>query len=271
MPALRPDEIGYIEAHGKRHAGRRRDRARGADARVPPGCRCTRVLRPRIGEVEHRPCDTAAGIAGLIKTVLALRQQVLPPTLHYRTANPELGLEAESVLRRRSPAIVACVGASHRRVSSLGVGGTNCHVIVEEAPAASRDARRDEDRRAPSVLVPLSAATPSALEALEARVREFVRSHASIDLNDLAATAQRRRAHHRCRVAIRCATLEQLAAGLTGGAEPSADDVRASGGLLRRWQGRAVPDVGEGAGAAARRCRVGRVAGSAGRAIRARR
>jgi acyl transferase domain-containing protein len=63
------------------------------------------------------------------------------------------------------------------------------------------------------VLVPLSAATPSALEALEARVREFVRSTDRSTCNDLAATAQRRRAHHRCRVVIRCATLRQLAAG----------------------------------------------------------
>jgi 3-oxoacyl-(acyl-carrier-protein) synthase/acyl carrier protein len=242
---VRPDEIGYIEAHGSATpvgdaielAALGRAFGRGTDARAFCG----------IGSVKSNigHADTAAGIAGLIKTVEVLRHRVLPPTLHFRAANPELDLESGPffvVDRLQSwPAPARRIAG----VSSLGVGGTNCHVIVEEAPTASRDARRDEGRRAPSVLVPLSAATPSALEALEARVREFVRSHGSLDLDDLAATAQRRRAHHRCRVVIRCASLEQLAAGLTGGAEPTADEVRASGGLLRRWQGRVASTVAD--------------------------
>ena len=239
---VKPADIGYIEAHGSAtpvgdpiEVTALTRAFRGTDARAFCG----------IGSVKSNigHADTAAGIAGLIKTVLGLGHRLLPPTLHFRAANPALDLEASPffVVDR----LQSWPGAGRRiaGVTSLGVGGTNCHVIVEEAPTASRDERRDEQRDEPRgatpVLVPLSAATASALEALEARVRELVRTDGSLDLHDLAATAQRRRAHHPCRVVIRCATLQQLAAGLTGGAEIAADDVHASGGVLRRSQGRA--------------------------------
>jgi amino acid adenylation domain-containing protein len=238
-----PADIGYVEAHGSATpvgdpievAALTRAFRASTDARAFCGLGS---VKSNIGHA-----DTAAGIAGLIKTVLALRHRELPPTLHFRAANPGLDLESSPffVVDR----LQAWPAAARRiaGVSSLGVGGTNCHVIVEEAPAVARDALP----RAPSVLVPLSAPTASSLAALEARVREFVVGDASVDLHALAVTAQRRRAHHPHRAAIRCATLQQLAAGLTGGAAPSADDVHASGGVLRRWEGRAVPDVDEDA------------------------
>ena len=81
--------------------------------------------------------DAASGVAGLIKTILCLKNQAIPPTLHYTAPNPELHLE-------RSPFVIqnrytAWESDAPRRagVSSFGVGGTNVHVVLEEAPRTS--------------------------------------------------------------------------------------------------------------------------------------
>ena len=105
-------------------------------------------LKTNIGHL-----DAAAGVAGLIKAALALRTGVIPPSLHFRSPNPKLGLDGEPVLREHGPAPLAA-GATPRRagVSSLGVGGTNAHVVLEEAPVPAR-----RPRPAPEQLLVLSA------------------------------------------------------------------------------------------------------------------
>ncbi len=89
-------------------------------------------VKTNIGHV-----DTAAGVAGLIKTVLSLKHRELPATLHFRSPNPEIALEKSPfyVVDRLTP-WMPVGGRRVAGVSSLGVGGTNCHVIVEEAPHA---------------------------------------------------------------------------------------------------------------------------------------
>src|SRR6202043_1226510 len=106
--------------------------------------------------------DTAAGIAGLIKAVLAMENQRIPASLHFKRANPKLNLE-------RTPFYISdrthdwTTNGSPRRagVSSFGIGGTNAHVVLEEAPAHEPAAA---SRR--SHLMVLSARSASALEAL---------------------------------------------------------------------------------------------------------
>jgi acyl transferase domain-containing protein len=139
-----PATIGYVEAHGtgtaigdpievaaltqayRAHTDRRQYCAIGS-------------LKPNIGHL-----DTAAGVAGLIKTVLALEHRQIPPTLHFRAPNPECRFESSpffvnATLRDWAP----IDGVRRAAVSSLGVGGTNAHLIVEEAPRVpARGARR---------------------------------------------------------------------------------------------------------------------------------
>ncbi len=237
---VRAREISYIEAHGTgtpvgdpiEFTALERAFRRDTDARQFCGIGS---VKSNIGHV-----DTAAGIAGLIKTILALKHRELPPTLHYRTPNPEIAFDASPfyVVDRLQP----WTSPSGRRtagVSSLGVGGTNCHVIVEEAPPVS-DAITD----APiACLVPFSAASASALNALEASYGVFLSNPGCPDLAQIAATVQRSRAHHSHRLAIRCANLAQLRATLcdtdgehTAGAPGSDMPSRAV-----RWQGFAQP------------------------------
>jgi acyl transferase domain-containing protein/acetylornithine/succinyldiaminopimelate/putrescine aminotransferase len=141
---------------------------------------------------------TVAGVAGLIKTALALRQRRIPATLHFEAPNPKLDLEASPffVLSRETP----WEGPSPRRagVSSFGVGGTNAHVILEEAPEEkpSGPARSHE-------LLPLSARTPGQLDAATSRLADHL-NQSDDALPDVAYTLQQGRrafAHRRIIVA----------------------------------------------------------------------
>lgn len=148
-------------------------------------------VKPNIGHL-----DTAAGIASFIKVVQMLRHRTLVPTLHFREANPALELESTPfrVIDRLQPWI-AERGRRLAGVSSLGVGGTNAHVIVEEAPspAPRADAR-------PSQLLVLSARSAEALEAATARLADHLEREPSIALGDVSHTllrGRRRFAHRR--------------------------------------------------------------------------
>jgi acyl transferase domain-containing protein len=138
-------------------------------------------LKTNIGHL-----DAAAGVAGLIKTTLALRHQQVPPSLHYQTANPKIDFE-------NSPFVVNTglkdwkIGAAPRRagVSSFGIGGTNAHLILEEAPAVS-----PSPRAWPSSLLVLSAKTSSALETTTENLGQYLKDHTDISLADVAYTLQ---------------------------------------------------------------------------------
>ncbi|MGN6729729.1 MAG: amino acid adenylation domain-containing protein [Rhodanobacteraceae bacterium] len=128
----------------------------------------------------------AAGVTGLIKTALSLHHEKIPPCLHYERANPEIDFEA-------SPFKVADREIEWRRngtprraaVSSFGVGGTNAHVILEEAPETeARAPRRDAG---PVVLV-LSAHDEAALRRRADELAQALREHRDEELSDIAAT-----------------------------------------------------------------------------------
>ena len=140
--------------------------------------------------------DAAAGVAGLIKTVLALEHKAIPPSLHFERPNPRIDFNhspfyVNAKLAEWNPE------AMPRRagVSSFGIGGTNAHVILEEAPA-------DESISAcrPWQLVLLSAKTATALEAAANNLEAYLKKSNSVNLADIAHTLQVGRAAfaHRC-------------------------------------------------------------------------
>ncbi|BCY09674.1 type I polyketide synthase [Actinoplanes sp. L3-i22] len=130
--------------------------------------------------------DTAAGVAGLIKAVLALEHRQLPATLHVAHPNPKIDF-ASSAFRVNTELTEWTAGTGPRRagVSSFGIGGTNAHVVLEEAPPAgpSRYARA----QCPLVL---SARTAAALEAATTNLAQYLRRHPEADLADVAYTLQ---------------------------------------------------------------------------------
>jgi amino acid adenylation domain-containing protein len=140
--------------------------------------------------------DVAGGVAGLIKTALALRHKQIPPTLYFERPNPRIEM-AESPFYVVSKLTTWPQGATARRagVSAAGVGGTNVHLIVEEAPPAP--VAHDDNR--PQVLV-LSAKSETALDAQAANLAEYLRSNPEASLRNVAYTLQsgRRQFEHRC-------------------------------------------------------------------------
>jgi amino acid adenylation domain-containing protein len=137
----------------------------------------------------------AAGVAGLIKTVLALQHELLPPTLHFRAANPLIDFAASPFYVVAAPTPWPKTSAPRRAgVSSFGVGGTNAHVVVEEAPAPTDAA----PSRGPQLLL-LSARSDAALERVSENLKEHLQRHADLALADVAFTlhAGRRAFRHR--------------------------------------------------------------------------
>ena len=136
------------------------------------------------GNIGHP--TNAAGVVGLIKTALVLHHEAIPPTLHYKTPNPRIDL-ANSPFTIADKLIPFPRGEEVRRaaVSSFGFGGTNVHVILEEAPAP-RPARPSRPRQ----LLLLSARSQAALSAYSKTMAEHLESAAAEDFADAAYTFQ---------------------------------------------------------------------------------
>ncbi|MGA4976908.1 amino acid adenylation domain-containing protein [Streptomyces cinereoruber] len=180
---VEPSTVSYVEAHGTGTAlGDPVEVA--ALKRVfgggPAGSCALGSVKTNVGHL-----DTAAGVVGLVKVVLALKARQLPPSLHFERPNPELGLEDSPfyVNTELSPWRGERLRAG---VSSFGIGGTNAHVVLEEAPARAPRAPRTED--GVRHVLPLSAATPTALAASAARLAEHLRAHPEERVEDVAHT-----------------------------------------------------------------------------------
>jgi phthiocerol/phenolphthiocerol synthesis type-I polyketide synthase E len=176
-----PGEIGFLEAHGTATPMGDPIEVRALEQAFRGAPRGSCVLGSIKSNLGH--LDAAAGIAGLIKAVLALQHREIPPTLHFQRPNPEIDLEAGPF--RVNAVLEPWESAAPRRagVSSFGIGGTNAHVVLEEAPA-------QEEREAadgPELLL-LSARTADALEDATARLGRHVEAHPELPLADVAHT-----------------------------------------------------------------------------------
>jgi acyl transferase domain-containing protein len=159
-------------------------------------------VKSNIGHV-----DAAAGIAGLIKTVLALRHRAIPQSLHYQAANARIdfGRELFYVPTELHPHD-AGLGPMRAGVSSFGIGGTNVHVVVEEPPAPS-----GQSPSRPFELLMLSARTPAALEAVTDRLADHLQRHPDLALGDVGHTLrQGRRGFDRRRFLVTATTAEAI-------------------------------------------------------------
>ncbi len=155
----------------------------------------------------------AAGVVGLIKTVLALEHRQIPPSLHFEEHNPKIDF-GSSPFYVNTALIPWPSGPTPRRagVSSFGIGGTNAHIIVEEAPTppATTPGR-------PWQLLTLSARTPTALDAASQRLADHLQGHPDMDLADVAHTCQIGRGTLRQRRIAVCADAADAADVLAGG------------------------------------------------------
>ncbi|MEV0382604.1 aminotransferase class III-fold pyridoxal phosphate-dependent enzyme, partial [Nonomuraea sp. NPDC050643] len=211
VAGLESTDVTYVEAHGAgTPLGDRVEfnalmRAFDTDER---GFCALGSVKANVGHL-----DCAAGVTGLIKTVLAIRYGRIPGNPQLRSPNPELNLiESPFYLAAERTDWHPPSGKRIAGVSSLGIGGTNVHVVVAEPPVPPPPLRSPAGRH----LVVLSARSPEALEQASDDLRRYLEEHADADPADVAFTLQTGRQAHRHRRAV-------LADGCAGAARALRD------------------------------------------------
>ena len=209
VAGVEPETITYVEAHGIGTAlGDPIEVAalkRAFQGTTRKGFCALGSVKTNIGHLGN-----AAGVAALVKTVLSLEAGQIPPSLHFTAPNPAIDFADSPFYVNTSLSPWRSEGAPRRAgVSSFGIGGTNAHVVLEEAPArAASGPSRD------SHLLPLSARTPASLEAATRRLSEHLRRHPDLLPADVAFTLQAGRRTLRHRRVVLCRDLEEAAGAL---------------------------------------------------------
>ncbi len=191
------DSISYVEAHGS-------GTPVGDPVEIRALTKAFRTFTQRsgycaIGSVKTNVghLDAAAAVAGMIKTILALKHRTLPPSLHFSQPNPEIDFESTPFYVNTQLRKWTSDGPRRAGVMSTGMGGTNAHIVFEEAP---------EPQASPtgsSHLLILSAKTPAALDRATDRLREFLERNDSVNMSDVAHTlrvGRKASPHRRCLV-----------------------------------------------------------------------
>jgi acyl transferase domain-containing protein len=236
-----PDSIQYIETHGT-------GTALGDPIEIAA---LTKAFRTRtqnqqfcaIGSLKTNigHLDAAAGVAGLIKTALALKHQQIPPSLNFKSANPQIDFEHSpfyvNTQLREWP-----VNDIPRRagVSSFGMGGTNAHLILEESPPASSEISSSASHH----LILLSAKTPTALQAHTHQLIDYLKHHPNVNLADVAYTLQIGRKAFDYRHMAVCQTVEAAIQKLSDLPQLTASQTQPEVAFLFPGQGSQYPNMG---------------------------
>ncbi|MEG4940199.1 SDR family oxidoreductase [Microcoleus sp. F4-D5] len=198
IAGIDPETISYIEAHGTGTA--LGDPVEIAALTQAFSLRTNKTGFCAIGSVKTNigHLGAAAGVAGLIKTVLALKHKLIPPSLHFEQPNPEIDFANSPFYVNSSLSEWKADRSRLAGVSSFGIGGTNAHVILKEAPTVEVS-----EVSRPWQLLVLSAKTESALDAATANLTLYLKQKPDRALADVAYTLQigRRTFNHR-RIAI---------------------------------------------------------------------
>ncbi|MDJ0591875.1 MAG: SDR family NAD(P)-dependent oxidoreductase [Pleurocapsa sp. MO_226.B13] len=206
VAGISPDTVSYVEAHG---TGTKLgdpieltalSQAYHQDTRKTGYCAVGSV-KTNLGHLQM-----ASGIVGLIKTTLCLDRQKIPASLHFHNPNPQIDFE-------RSPFYINTQlqdwrSQTPRRagVNSLGIGGTNAHVVLEEFV----DTREKQDKLLPAYLLTLSAKNETALQQLAIKYQNFIQTHHGTSLRDICFTSNIGRHHFNYRYAVVAGDKQEL-------------------------------------------------------------
>jgi amino acid adenylation domain-containing protein len=213
LAGVDPETISYVEAHGT-------GTALGDPIEIAALTQAFRARTDRngfcaIGSVKTNigHLDAAAGVAGLIKTVLALKHEQLPPSLHFENPNPQIHFADSPFYVNSKLAEWPRANGTPRRaaISSFGIGGTNAHVILEEEPSLPAGS----ESRARQLIV-LSARSHAALEHATQNLSQFLRTNPDSSLADVAHTLQVGRKIFSHRRMLVCRDLDEAVSALDG-------------------------------------------------------
>lgn len=198
IAGVSPNQISYIEAHG-------------TSTRIGDPIEIAALNQAFNHDTQHQchigsvksnmgHTDEAAGVSGLIKTALALKNKLLPASLHFDAPNPTIPFEEGPfrVVRSTTPWQTTEDHPRIAGINSLGIGGTNVHMILQEPPAMTPKPEADNVK-----LVRYSAQTQTALRQYENKLVDFLEKQRQVRLTDLAHTLQvGRKQMDYCRYAI---------------------------------------------------------------------
>lgn len=207
---VNPETIGYIETHGT-------GTTLGDPIEVAALTQAFRAVTQKrqycaIGSLKTNigHMDTAAGVSGLIKVVMALKHKTLPASLHFEQPNPEIDFANSPFFVNTETKLWETARDQPRRagVSSFGIGGTNVHLIIEEAPEISVGADVDSEGRH---ILPVSARSDTALQQACLKLAKHLRANSSQRFEDVAYTLQSGRHAFQHRVAVVAGHAEEAA------------------------------------------------------------
>ena len=224
LAGVAPETISYVEAHGT--ATPIGDPIEIAALNRVLNANGERKFPCAIGSVKTNigHLDAAAGIAGLVKTVLALDHKSIPPSLNFEQPNPQIDFAERFFVNDK---LEEWKNSPRRAgVSSFGIGGTNAHIVLQEAPVVE-----SEPSTRSSHLLVLSAKTETALEAATTNLTKYLAEHDQVNLADVAHTLQVGRKEFAYRRAVSCrniaeavSALETLAPRLVSTGAPESSD-----------------------------------------------
>ncbi len=229
MAKVNPDNIGFIEAHGT-------GTSLGDPIEID-------ALNLAFGNKKEKHCvvgsvktnighlDVAAGVAGFIKAVLSIYNKQIPPTLHFQQPNQNIDFEnGPFYVSNHLSEWKNTDGPLQAGVSSLGIGGTNAHIVLEEAPSIA--IKESQER---SQLLVFSAKTQDALNRQIEQIEEFISTHPKVDLEDVAWTLQIGRKEFPYRAFINPVTSDEIQQRIKMG-----DTLVANGTMVRQGQKKIV-------------------------------
>ncbi len=182
---INPETIGFIEAHGT-------GTSLGDPIEIEALTQAFRMQTQKTGfcaigsvKTNFGHLDEAAGIAGLIKTVLALKHRKIPASLHYTQPNPEINFQDSPFFVNQKLRDWVADGDNPLRagVSSFGIGGTNAHLIIEQAPT-----RPASEHSQKTQLLILSAKTHTSLNSATANLLDYFKQNPKTNLADVSYT-----------------------------------------------------------------------------------
>jgi len=213
-----PSQISYVEVHGTGTSLGDPIEVRSLKAVLMKDRKSDKScwlgsLKTNIGHLE-----AAAGIASLIKVVLSLQHRKIPPHLHLKQLNPYISLEDTTFSIPTEGQPWSSSSTRLAGISSFGFGGTNCHMILEEAPVQMPGT---SDKQRPLHLVTISAKSEKALRELAKKYADFLEAYPETFLADICFTANTGRSHFDQRLAVMAESAvqlrQQLGAFATGG------------------------------------------------------
>ncbi|MDI5895995.1 type I polyketide synthase [Flavobacterium algoritolerans] len=194
---VEPDSISYVETHG---TGTKLGDSIEIEA-LNIAFNNNKEFSCPIGSVKTNigHLDTASGVAGFIKTVLSIKNKKIPASLHFNESDPNINFQDGPfyVNNKLSEWESKDLSPLRAAVNSFGVGGTNAHLIVEEAPAIQKNLDENEHN-----LLVLSAKTPTSLRSYFDKLIKFIATEEDLNVSDMCYTFQTARQNFENRIAI---------------------------------------------------------------------